>query len=52
MSKRAQACDKLGCFVDGEEEDFGCGRKASDFQGGIYTVHNRHVDVEENDVRL
>lgn len=51
VSVGAQYVDQSGRFMDGEEENFRFGRKASYFQGSLCATHHRHVDVKENDVR-
>jgi len=52
MSEQTQPINKLRRFVDCEKEDFHLRSDAPDFKCGLYAVHQRHVDVEENEVGL
>jgi len=52
MSPGAQYVYESRRFMDREEDNFRIGGEASDFQGRLCTTQNRHIDVEENDVRL
>jgi hypothetical protein len=52
MSPGAQYVYESRRFMDREEDNFRIGGEAPDFQGSLCATQNRHIDVEENDVRL
>jgi hypothetical protein len=39
-------------FLHGEKEDFGRGGDTSNFEGRLYAVHHRHIDVEQHQLRI
>ena len=51
MCPQASTLRDCGSILDSEEDDFSRGGDSTDLAGSGKAVHDRHVDVEQNDVR-